>query len=297
MYDWRKMKKILIVIPVFNDWDSLSKLLTETNNFMKDINNIDFGCLIINDASTIKSPKIIKPSNYSFLTIINMRKNRGAARCIAFGIKHLSSEKKDFDHLILMDGDGEDRPEEIKSLVKKALNDESISVVAKRIKRSEGILFQVLYQMHKLLTFIFTGKNINFGNYSCITKKDVNYLATKGSLWSSYSGSVKFHIKKLNNIDSIRGNRYAGDSKMTLLKLILHSFSIIAVFKRKVFIRSAIFIFLISIFFKDINSISIFFSMLLVTFNLVIFIVSKRENEQELKDSYKNIDNINNITH
>ena len=56
--------------------------------------------------------------------------------------------------------------------------------------------------MHKLITFVFTGKKINFGNYSCLTKNDVKLLSSKPSLWSSYSGSVKKHLKNLNEIDS-----------------------------------------------------------------------------------------------
>ena len=106
-----------------------------------------------------------------------------------------------------MDGDGEDRPEEIKDLVEKIKENPNFSVVAKRIKRSEGFFFQSLYQIHKLITFIFTGKNINFGNYSILTRGDVEKLHSKASLWSSFSGSVKKNLKPLNEISSIRGLR------------------------------------------------------------------------------------------
>jgi hypothetical protein len=77
-----------------------------------------------------------------------MKENRGHARCNAYGIRHLS-KNDNYDFLILMDGDGEDRPEEIKLLVDKALLEPSKSVVAKRIKRSEGPLFQMFYRFHK----------------------------------------------------------------------------------------------------------------------------------------------------
>ena len=50
------MKRIIILIPVFNDWESLKKLLGEINNSIQDIENVLFNCLIINDASTIKQP-------------------------------------------------------------------------------------------------------------------------------------------------------------------------------------------------------------------------------------------------
>ena len=92
-----------------------------------------------------------------------MKENRGHARCVASGLKYIF-EKKEFDFVIPMDGDGEDRPEEIKSLIEKIKENPNLSVVAKRIKRSEGPVFQFLYQVHKLITILFTGKNVNFGN-------------------------------------------------------------------------------------------------------------------------------------
>ena len=122
-----------------------------------------------------------------------------------------------------MDGDGEDRPSELRSLVKKILDNPSKSVVAKRIKRSEGLFFKFLYSLHKIITHIFTGNKINFGNYSCLTKEDAIFISTKGSLWSSYSGTFKKYIKDFNMVDSIRGNRYVGPSKMSLYGLIILS--------------------------------------------------------------------------
>ena len=206
------MKKIIILIPVYNDWESLNKLLSEINENIKSFSEINFECLIVNDASTIQPPELKKPSNFWSIELLNMKENRGHARCNAFGIRYVF-QNKEFDNLILMDGDGEDRPEEIKSLIEKIKEDPSLSVVAKRVKRSEGPFFQSLYQLHKLITFIFTGKNINFGNYSILTRNDVEKLYSKASLWSSFSGSVKKNIKSLNEINSIRGLRYFGPSQ------------------------------------------------------------------------------------
>ena len=166
------MKKIKILIPIYNDWESFIKLLDEINKVISDIKNIEFDCMIVNDASTIKSPEIKVPKNIKKIEIFNMKQNRGHARCNAFGLRYLA-KKDDFDHLIVMDGDGEDRPEEIKYLVNQALEDQEVSVVAKRVKRSEGPLFQILYEIHKLITLLFTGNQVNFGNYSCLTKKDI----------------------------------------------------------------------------------------------------------------------------
>ena len=290
------MKKIIILIPVYNDWESLNKLLQEINESIKFFNDINFECLIVNDASTIQPPNFNKPSNFYSLELLNMRENRGHARCNAFGIRYIFQNKK-FDYLILMDGDGEDRPVEIKSLVEKIKENPNLSVVAKRIKRSEGLFFQSLYQLHKLITFIFTGQNINFGNYCILTRSDIEKLHSKASLWSSFSGSVKNNLKPLNEISSIRGLRYFGPSKMSLIKLIIHSLSIIAVFKYKVFLRSTLILVILVFLNSYLGNIAVFFQILIVVFNLTIFTVSLREQEKNLLNSHNNLDNIKKITH
>ena len=290
------MKKVIILIPVFNDWKSLNKLLSEINENIKSFSEINFECLIVNDASTIQIPELKKPSNFLSIEILNMKENRGHARCNAFGIRYIF-ENKEFDNLILMDGDGEDRPEEIKSLIEKMKEDSSLSVVAKRVKRSEGPFFQLLYQLHKLITFIFTGKIINFGNYSILIKSDVEKLYSKASLWSSYSGSVKKNLKSLNEINSIRGLRYFGPSQMSFLKLIIHSLSIIAVFKYQVFLRSTLMLIALAYLNSYLGVLSIFFQISIVIFNLLIFIVSLREQEKDLLNSHNNLVGVKKITH
>ena len=296
MYDWREMKKFTILIPVFNDWESLDKLFMNINKNIKNIKSAKFNCVVINDCSTIETPKINIPTNIGSIKIIHMNENRGHARCNAFGIKYLS-KNQDLDYVILMDGDGEDRPEEIELLVKKALAEPNTSVVAKRIKRSEGPLFQLLYRIHKYLTVIMTGKLINFGNFSCVTKNDLKILSTKASLWSSFSGSFKKHVKKYNEINSFRGMRYFGPSQMSLFKLIIHSLSVIAVFKYRVFFVSVLLMALPLYLGILISFDFLFFQICLILFNLFIFIVSFRENAAELKNSERNIKSIEDITH
>ena len=288
------MKKIILLLPVYNDWESLLKVLNEINSVIKDIQEYQFNCIIVNDSSTIEKPKITKPKNFNSLKIIDMKENRGHARCNAFGLRYINSNEK-YDYVIIMDSDGEDRPVEIKNLINKITEAPETSVVAKRIKRSEGIIFQTLYQVHKLITFIFTGKKINFGNYSCLTQQDINILSDKASLWSSFSGTIKKNLTNLNEVDSIRGLRYFGPSKMSLFNLAIHSFSIIAVFKNTVFLRSTFMIIILSFLIKPLGLFAIIFQVLIVFFNLIIFIVSLRENEKEFIKSYENV--LDEITH
>ena len=144
------MKKFKILIPVYNDWKSVFKLLGEIDIEISQLES-EFSALIINDGSTEEMPKIMgNYKNFKSINLINMKKNQGHTRCNATGIKYLS-DKQDFDYLIVMDGDGEDRPEEIKLFVNKILESTNTSVVAKRVKRTEGPFFQLLYQLHKII--------------------------------------------------------------------------------------------------------------------------------------------------
>jgi len=290
------MKKIKILIPVYNDWETLIKLFDEINKVIEDIENVEFDCMIVNDASTTKPPDIKVPKNIKKIEIFNMKQNRGHARCNAFGLRYLS-KKDDFDHLIVMDGDGEDRPEEIKYLVNQALEEQEVSVVAKRVKRSEGPIFQILYEIHKLITLLFTGKQVNFGNYSCLTKKDVITLSQQESLWSSFSGTVKKSILRLNTINSTRGLRYFGPSKMSLLNLGIHSFSIIAVFKSQVFLRGFVLVILIYLFENLFGSATFYLILSLIIFMALIYLNSFRENIEDFVKSEENIDNVKTYTH
>ena len=153
------MKKTKILIPIYNDWQSVYKLLENIDSFLHGW-DADIAVIIINDASTEKKLEnsfIFK--NLSSIKIINMKKNKGHARCIAAGLKYIN-EKEDFDFVIPMDGDGEDRPTELGPLLCKAYENPTIAITGNRVKRSEGFFFKFCYLFHKCLTYIFTGQSI-----------------------------------------------------------------------------------------------------------------------------------------
>ena len=288
------MKKIFFLIPVFNDWESLETLIENIHKEIKSINNFEFNCIIINDSSTIQMGNVSKPQSFKNFKILDLKKNIGHARCIASGLRYLVNNEK-FDFVILMDGDGEDRPEEIKYLISKATSLDNSSVVAKRVKRSEGFIFKLLYETHKILTFLTTGKKIFFGNYSCLTFKDAKILIEKKTTWSSYSGSVTKNLSNLVEIDSIRGLRYFGPSKMSLIKLVIHSLAIMASFKESVFFRSSLLI-AISYFLRElIGPFWLLISIFSLIFMLLVFLVSLREDHLSLINSETNIAQIKSL--
>ena len=286
---------IIILIPVFNDFNSVSKLIEEIDNNISDL-NYSFSIIVVNDAST--EEKILETKNLNHiksLKLINMRKNRGHARCIAAGLKHIS-ENENFDYIIPMDGDGEDRPEEIKNFVEKIKDNPNTTIVGERVKRSESFIFKICYFLHKIITLTFTGKFIKFGNYTCLTKKTVKKLIEEKSTWSSFSGSLAKTEINLIKSPSIRGSRYFGPSKMSFFNLIMHSLSIIAVFKTGVIFRSiafyAIYLIIIAEYISVITAIPL---ALIIIFGLVILKVSGRENMTEFNNSLTNISDIDTL--
>ena len=143
--------KYVILIPIYNDRESLKLLIENINNEINNLNH-DISLVVINDASSQQIiDTYLNTENISSIEIINMKENRGHARCIASGLKYIF-EKKDFDFIIPMDGDGEDRPEEIKSFIQLSEQSSEKSIIGERVKRSEGIIFQLCYQFHKFLT-------------------------------------------------------------------------------------------------------------------------------------------------
>jgi len=287
--------KIIILVPIYNDWQSASKLLEEINSNISEL-ECQFSVIIVNDASSEQqSISSLNTENLQSIKIINMKENRGHARCIATGLKHIF-EKEEFDYVIPMDGDGEDRPEEIKNFVEYLNYTSDKPIVGERVKRSESLLFKFCYSVHKILTFAFTGQSIKFGNYTCLPKSTVEKMINDKAAWSSFSGALTKLEKNRSTVPSIRGSRYFGPSKMSFKNLIIHSLAIISVFKINVLVRSILFLvvymFLIH---QNINVIMLIPIPLVALLVSLVFLISKRENLNELNNSLENISNIDRI--
>ena len=287
--------KIKVLIPLYNDWQSLLKLLGNIDYQFNDVDN-NISVVVVNDGSTEEAPKSFPSySKINSIKIINLKENIGHARSIATGLKFIL-ENDNFDYVIPMDSDGEDRPEEIKDLIKKIEPQSDLPIVCERIKRSEGFFFKFCYFLHKLITFTFTGRSIKFGNFTCLPKEVVKSMSSEKATWSSFSGALSKISKLKIGIPSERGTRYFGPSKMSFKNLIVHSLSIIAVFKINVLIRSILF-FLIYLFliYEKISVITLIPLLLIIIFVLLVFLTSKRESLENYRKSNQNIFDIKNI--
>jgi len=289
------MRKIKVLIPVYNDWQSVFKLLENIDSQVSTLND-EFSVIIVNDASTESRPEFSADLiNLKSIRTINMKQNRGHARCNAVGLKYIN-EKEEFDYVIPMDGDGEDRPEEIILLIEKIKEYPDIVITANRVKRSEGLIFKLCYLVHKYLTLVFTGQTIKYGNYTCLPKSAVNAMVNESATWSSFSGSLAKTVKNKKSIPSERGTRYFGPSKMSFINLLKHSLSIIAVFKTTLLIRSILFI--IAYLFLVTGKISVItFIPVIGVFIMMlsVIILSNRENMTEFNNALENIESMDKI--
>ena len=286
------MNKITILIPIFNDWQSVFKLLKDINFQVSTLSD-EFSVIIINDASIENKPEFPTDlNNLKSVQIINMKDNKGHARCIASGLKYIY-EKKEFDYVIPMDGDGEDRPEEIKNFIELTDQSKDKSIVGERIKRSESLFFKICYLFHKFLTLAFTGQSIRFGNFTCLSKITVEKMINEKATWNSFSGSLKKVEKDMLSIPSIRGTRYFGPSKMSFFNLLKHSLSIISVFRKTVLIRSALFIIFYILIIKSYAS--IITSIPLILLLIMIYSISTLTLRENLDEFDKSLENINDI--
>ena len=143
------MKKIIILIPLFNDWRSVSKLLNEID--LQIINwDAEVSVIIVNDASTEERSGL--ESNYKKIKsvkILNMKRNRVHQRCIAAGLKYIC-ENEDFDRVIIMDADGEDKPSDAANLINESKKNEMKKIVfVTRAKRNEGFIYVFFYSSFK----------------------------------------------------------------------------------------------------------------------------------------------------
>ena len=287
--------KIKILIPVYNDWQSVSELLDNIDLSLANVGH-EMSVLVVNDASNhdrVDNDKIFE--NIISIKILNMKKNQGHARCIATGLKYIY-EKEDFDYVIPMDGDGEDRPEEIKEFINQIENSSGKPIVGKRVKRSEGLFFKICYEFHKFFTLTFTGKSIKFGNFTCLPKTTVEKMVNEKATWNSFSGSLTKVEKDFIEIPSIRGDRYFGPSKMSFYNLIKHSLSIISVFRKIFLIRSSLFIILYILLIK--SNASIITAIPLVFLLVAVYAISNlalRENMEEFDKTLSNINDIDKI--
>lgn len=227
-----KNNAVLIIIPVFNDWNSLQMLLVHLDKTFTNT-NISLEVLIINDGSNISSDNnftLPTPESINKINILELRRNLGHQRAIAVGLAFVEANIP-CKAIVVMDGDGEDDPRDVIRLIDKCDQEGYNKIVfAKRTKRSESCSFKFFYIIYKYFYQLLTGHKIRIGNFSIIPYKILRRLVVVSEIWNHYAAGLLKAKVPYTEIPSIRSTRLAGKSQMNFVSLVTHGLSAISVY-------------------------------------------------------------------
>ena len=287
------MSKNIIIIPIYNDWKSLNKLLFQLNENFRNSKNFETEILIINDHSSEQIN--IKNNNLSSIkkiSIINLNKNLGSQKAIAIGLFYLKDRVKN-SFVTIMDGDGEDDPFQVNNMLEEAKKNQDFIITSNRKKRQESLTIQILYKIHLIMTFIFSHKWISFGNFTTFSSKNISKILSNNNSWYAHSSSVLNNCK-IKRLYAKREKRYFDKSKVNLLALMEHALRVNVVFFPKIFLNSLLYSFIIFLTIKIfyINYIIIF---LIIAFNILLLFIRKKHYAKNLIRLDDYIDSIKSV--
>ena len=221
---------ILVIIPVYNDWSCAVKLIQQIFAEFEE-ESVCAKVLLVDDASTIPPEGLELTEDFcERVTILTLRRNLGHQRAIAIGLTY-AQQNLTGDAVIVMDGDGEDRPSDAARLYEQYLKHGDRQVVfAERTRRSEVIRFVILYHLFRAVHFLLTGFDIRVGNFSLIPWRILDQLVVVSEIWNHYPAAVKAARLPVTTIPTARGKRIDGHSQMNLTGLVIHGLSAISVY-------------------------------------------------------------------
>ena len=228
---------VSVLVPIYNDWESLSLLLPALNAEVTPTAHV-LHLVVIDDGSTDRGPEeILDPSLTAFSSEsrLRLKSNLGHQRAIATGLSWISSNTKT-DAVVVMDGDGEDKPSDVPRLLEAFLESKT-AVFAERARRSESTVFKVFYFLYRWMHLIATGLPVKIGNFSILSPADVQGLVVSNYLWYHYAATVVRTRTPYRMIGTARGDRYRGASKMNFVAFVRHGLSAIAVHSEVLSVR------------------------------------------------------------
>lgn len=231
--------RINVVIPLFNDWQAVGLLLERIRQVVDEPLRNRLAFLIVDDCSAFNYQTIPDGVGQS-VSILRLFRNVGHQKAIALGLSYLADQPDQY-LTIVMDSDGEDRPEDIVQLLRRGAEKPGHVVFAHRAKRHEGLLFRMFYGIYKSMFRLLTGKVITFGNFSLIPAAQLRRLAHVSEIWNNYPGGIIRSRLPYTAVPLERGRRLAGESKMNFVSLILHGLGAVSVLMDTTAVRLVLF--------------------------------------------------------
>jgi hypothetical protein len=231
--------KLMILMPVYNDWQALSLLLPILELELKTA-GLRTGLFLVDDGSTVKLPhslaKIALPSIES-IDVLTLRRNLGHQRAIAVGLSYIEANYPNRS-VVIMDADGEDCPKDVPRLVHECLaHDNEKIVFAARTRRSEGLIFTFYYHLYRFIHLLLTGIPVRVGNFSIVPTDTLKRLVAVSELWNHYAAAVHKAKLPMALIPTERSERLQGTAHMDLVSLVVHGLSAMAVFGDRIGVR------------------------------------------------------------
>jgi hypothetical protein len=229
--------KVIVVAPVYEDVEACTRLFIELSAEFEH----DFFLVALDDGS-VKQPLEIKSLENAGIdgVILKLRRNVGHQRAIAIGLAYVSEYIEPSQYVIVMDSDGEDLPSTIPQLLNELRSDNVDVVVAQRKSRPESFQFKAFYAVYKLFFNVMTGREISFGNFMALKAHAVKRLVVMQELSIHVAGAVLASKLRVRICPLHRGPRFAGQSKMNFVGLVLHGFKGLMVFAEDVLVRVVI---------------------------------------------------------
>ena len=279
------MYKYIFLLPLYNDWESLSMIIDNISNKMEKLKK-RIEIIVINDCSTIEPKKMGSFKNIDKIQVINLKKNLGSQKAISVGLNYLKENITD-SIITVLDSDGEDDVDKIPVMIEHAEKNENKVIVSTRTRRQENIFFKIAYFFHKVLTLLFTFKWISYGNFSSFNSKQLEKILSNSSSWLAISSCIAKNCDIIK-IKAERKKRLIGISKLSVIGLISHSLRVNAVFWNKSIILSLIYIFLLVILKPMIYEYITFLISLIIIFYIFIVITLLRNNQKQFYN-FKNL--------
>jgi polyisoprenyl-phosphate glycosyltransferase len=232
-------KSVKILIPLYNDWESLYLLIRKIESCVSPDTFRQFSFLVVNDCSYLEIDTQRIDSHVS-VEVLHLSRNMGHQKAIAIGLAYLH-EHDNCQKVIVMDSDGEDRPEDLENILTASVEKPNKIIFAQRLKRQEGFAFRFFYKIYKLIFQIFTGKSIAFGNFCIIPSNVLHKVVYVSEIWNHFSGGIIRSKLPYDTIPLNRGKRLAGESKMNFSSLILHGLGAVSVHLDTVAVRLLLF--------------------------------------------------------
>ncbi len=232
---------VTVLVPIYNDWDSLKQLLRELDRAISRAHRLHL--VVVDDGSTEPKPEnLVDPDLVAFAsaTYLRLKCNVGHQRAIATALSWIGSAANQYP-VIIMDGDGEDKPSDVPRLLEAFISNEGkVAVFAERTKRSESLLFKQFYALYRLLHWLMIGLSVKIGNFSVLPHGYIEGLTVSNYLWYHYAATVVRTRMDFITIKTARGRRYSGNSKMNFVSLVRHGVSAIAVHAEVLSVRMLI---------------------------------------------------------